>query len=238
MPALSGCMKSLIPGIHVKLVLNITYVLQKIGKFVRIHYTMQQFSDSYILAAAQTNKTKALEIAFDSYWELLFRHAFRKLQSEEVAKDVVQEVFIVMWKNLDKIVLQDQLLPYLYSVLRNLILIQYKKDNVRLRYAVANPQVEASPDPSSDQLLLNKELQAIINEEVKRMPERMREIYFLKKEDNHSIREIAGQLNLSEQTVKNQLKNASDRLKKRLHTYDPSLFQIGLIISGVYSFLR
>jgi RNA polymerase sigma factor (sigma-70 family) len=196
---------------------------------------MQQFSDSHILATAQTNKTKALELAFDTYWELLFRHAYRKLQSEDLAKDLVQEVFIVMWENLDKIMVQDQLLPYLYAVLRNRVLIQYKKDGVRLRYAVEHPQQEVSLEPSSHQLLLNKELQAIINDEVNKMPERMREIYNLKKEANYSIREIAEKLELSEQTVKNQLQNASNRLKFRLNNYDPSLFQIGLIISGIYT---
>ena len=84
------------------------------------------------------------------------------------------------------------------------------------------------------QLLLNKELQEIIKEEVAKMPEKMQQIYSLKKEDNCSIKEIALQLSLSEQTVKNQLFNASTRLKQRLINYDPSLLQIGLIISGIY----
>lgn len=198
---------------------------------------MQQFSDSHILAIAQTNKTKALELAFDNYWELLFRHAYRKLQSEELAKDLAQEVFIIMWENLEKLMVQDDLLPYLYAVLRNRILIQYKKDNVRLRYAVDHAKKEESLEPSSHQLLLNKELQSVINDEISKMPSRMREIYSLKKEENRSIKEISEKLNLSEQTVKNQLQNASNRLKLRLNSYDPSLFKIGLIISGVFTIL-
>ncbi|HMI02880.1 MAG TPA: sigma-70 family RNA polymerase sigma factor [Pedobacter sp.] len=198
---------------------------------------MQQFSDSHILATAQTNKTKALELAFDNYWELLFRHAYRKLQSDELAKDVVQEVFIAMWENLEKLTAQNELLPYLYAVLRNRILIQYKKNSVRLRYAVDHAKKEESFEPSSHQLLLNKELQSIINDEISKMPSRMREIYSLKKEGDCSIKEISEKLSLSEQTVKNQLQNASNRLKQRLNCYDPSLFKIGLIISGVYTIL-
>ena len=194
-------------------------------------------SDSYILATARTDKAKALELAFEHYWELLFRHAYRKLQAEHLAKDLVQEVFIVMWENLDKLVTQQELLPYLYAVLRNRILMQYRKDSVRLRYAIAHPQKEECLEPSSDQLLLNKELRAIIDDEVNKMPARMREVYSLRKEANCSIREIADRLGVSEQTVKNQLQNASGRLKRRLNHYDPSLLQIGLIISGIYSML-
>lgn len=176
-------------------------------------------------------------IAFDQYWELLFRHAFRKLQSEELAKDVVQEVFIALWKDLEKLMVQQDLLPYLYAVLRNRILSQYRKDIVRLRYAVAHASKEQESEPSSHQLLLNKELQSIINDEVNLMPARMRQIYKLKKEENYSIKDISKQLEISEQTVKNQLLNASSRLKNRLKNYDPSLIQIGLIISGVHSFI-
>ena len=199
---------------------------------------MQQFSDSYILATVESNKAKALELAFDAYWELLFRHAYKKLQSEDLAKDIVQEVFIVLWENMDKLAPQNEVLPYLYAVMRNRILIQYKKDNVRLRYAINNPAQEESAEPSSQQLLLNKELQNIIHDEISKMPSRMKEIYVLKKEENYSIREISEKLNLSEQTVKNQLQNASGRLKERLNSYDPSLFKIGLIISGVYAIVQ
>lgn len=198
---------------------------------------MFKFTDSHILTVAQTNKHKAMGIAFDQYWELLFRHAFRKLQSEELAKDVVQEVFIALWKDLEKLMVQQDLLPYLYAVLRNRILSQYRKDIVRLRYAVAHASKEQESEPSSHQLLLNKELQSIINDEVNLMPARMRQIYKLKKEENYSIKDISKQLEISEQTVKNQLLNASSRLKKRLKNYDPSLIQIGLIISGVHSFI-
>lgn len=195
---------------------------------------MSDFSDNHIISIARTNKQRAVTIAFDQYWELLFRHAYGKLQSEDLAKDAVQEVFIVMWENLDKLLLLDNLLPYLYSVLRHRILTQFRKDEVRLRYALAQASKEAQFEPSTHQLLLNKELQEIIKEEVDKMPEKMQQIYILKKEENCSIKEIAEQLSLSEQTVKNQLFNASTRLKQRLINYDPSLLQIGLIISGIY----
>lgn len=195
---------------------------------------MRPFSDSHIIAIAKTNKPKAVEIAFDQYWELLFRHAYRKLQSEDLAKDAVQEVFIVMWENMDLLFTNEDLLPYLYAVLRNKILVQFRKDEVRLRYAIQHSGIEEKLEPSSHQILLNKELQSIISDEVSKMPAKMKEIYVLKKEENYSIKEIAQLLKLSEQTVKNQLLNASGRLKLRLSNYDTTLITIGLIISGIY----
>lgn len=199
---------------------------------------MHKFSDSDILFEAQTNKTRALELAFDLYWELLFRHAYKKLQSEELSKDIVQEVFIVMWENIEMLSKQQELLPYLYAVLRNKVLTQYKKDSVRLKYAVDVAGKSVVAEPSAHQLLLNKELQSIIDDEISKMPSRMREIYGLKKNENKNIKEIADTLQLSEQTIKNQLLNASNRLKLRLASYDPSLLKLALIISGVQLITR
>ena len=184
---------------------------------------------------ASSEKRKTFELAFDEYWDPLFRQAYRKVQSADEAKDLVQEVFLVMWDNLDKLGKEDHLLPYLYAILRNKILMQFKKDAVRLRYAMKITVKEEDYEPSSHHLLINKELQAIIDDEINKMPPRMRKVHLLQKEGNHSIREIAEQLNLSEQTIKNQLYTASNRLKLRLKSYDSSLSSIGLIIAGIYS---
>lgn len=195
---------------------------------------MPASSDDHIISVIRTNKQKAMEIAFDRYWELLLRHTFRKLQSEDLAKDIVQESFIVMWQNIDQLTSDQELLPYLYGVVRNKILIQFRKDEVRLRYVLQHSGNTEKLEPSSHQILLNKELQSIVSDEVDKMPAKMREIYVLKKEENYSIKEIAQRLKISEQTVKNQLLNASGRLKLRLNNYDQTLITIGLIISGFY----
>ena len=61
-----------------------------------------------------------------------------------------------------------------------------------------------------------KELQQFIARQVAAMPEKMRQIYLLSKEENLTHAEIAGLLSLSNQTVKNQLYNALTRLRKSL----------------------
>lgn len=190
-------------------------------------------SEDEILSIAQTNKEKAFESAFNQYWEALYAHAFKKTQSEEVAKDIVQEVFIVFWDNLESFAGQKQLIPYLYAVLRNKILKLFEKDEVRLRYAINSSKFAQQAEPSCHNLLVGKELEGIITDEVAKMPCRMREIYLLKKEEQLSIPEISQRLSLSKQTVKNQLQNAMHRLKDRLKSYDPSLVFMALAVSAL-----
>jgi len=187
-------------------------------------------SNHKILAIAQTDKQKAFEMAFHEFWETLFRQAYRKVQSVDIAKDLTQEVFITLWDKLENLNEEDKLQAYLFAILRNKTLQLFEKDEVRLRYAMNHSHSDEKFAPSSHHLLLGKEVLSIISDEVARMPPRMKEIYTLKKDNYFSIKDIAEKLSLSEQTVKNQLHRASQRLRARLKDYDPSLMAIPVIL--------
>lgn len=191
---------------------------------------MLHVSDDEILAVSVKDKHKAFELAFNQYWQPLFRQAFKKLQSEEVAKDMVQEVFVAFWDNFGKLTGGMQLLPYLYGILRNKVLQHYEKNAVRLRYAMSVATTPEKSAPSAYSLLLSKELQSVIRDEIDKMPDRMREIYQLRKEEQLSAKEIAQKLHLSEQTIKNQLQTATNRLRFRIKGYDSSFITVGLVI--------
>lgn len=189
------------------------------------------------LQEVRIDKHGAFDTAFNSFWEPIYRKAYSKVQSSDLAKDLTQEVFIVFWQNFDNLKPENQVLPYLYSILRNKILQHFEKDEVRLRYALKVSQMVTPNTPSSHHLLIGKELSAIIKEEVEKMPARMKQIYILKKDQYYTNKAIAEELSLSEQTVKNQLQNAYQRLKVRIKAYDPSLMTwiISLFISSLKS---
>ncbi|WCT10703.1 RNA polymerase sigma factor [Mucilaginibacter jinjuensis] len=176
------------------------------------------------------DKVQVFELAFDQHWDELFRHAYRKTQTEDLSKDLVQETFMVLWNGLDNLDLTEKVLPLLYGILRNKILKQYEKSEVHFKYALSVSQKDEQFDISSENLLLTKELESVIFAEVEKMPVRMKEIYLLKKEEGFSIKEIAEKLGLSEQTVKNQLQNAYSRLRLCLKEYNSSLFFVGFVV--------
>jgi RNA polymerase sigma-70 factor (ECF subfamily) len=198
----------------------------------------KSYSDQEILSIAKADTGRAFEIAFDQYWSLLYTQAYRKTQSADLSKDLVQDVFIALWDNLEVLARQDSLLPYLYTILRNNVLKQFEKDSVRMKHAMKRTVDYDDFEITSHHLLLSKELQSIIVDEISKMPSRMKEIYGLKKEQNFSNKQIAEELGLSEQTVKNQLYTATIRLKERVKIYDPSLISLALLLCGLYYYTK
>lgn len=192
---------------------------------------MCQELDSNFFTLLKLNKEKAFQLVFDIYWHPIYKQAYKKVQCDDLAKDLVQDVFICLWDKIDVLDTEKSVLAYCYAILRNKTLKLYEKNKVQLRYAISVAGNDALADQHSQNILLEKELIAIINEEIERMPPRMREIYILKKEDDLSIKEIAEDLSISEQTIKNQLQMAYQRLRDRLKNYDSSLAILSVIVA-------
>ncbi|QNK63687.1 sigma-70 family RNA polymerase sigma factor [Pedobacter sp. PAMC26386] len=199
---------------------------------------MSEMFESDFFSLLDLDKNKAFEKLFDEFWDPLYRRAYSKIQSEDLAKDLVQDVFIAFWDNLDKLTEDLNIAAYLHGILRNKILKVFEKDAVRLKHALAICPVDAVLDFCSHELLLEKELKSIIEGEVNRMPSRMKEIYALKKESDFSIKQIAEELDLSEQTIKNQLQNAYNRLRLKLKEYNPNLAGLSIILIKILFFFK
>lgn len=170
-------------------------------------------SDIGLVDKVRNNNNSAFEEIFKRYWNPLYVFAFKKLKDEDDAKDVVQNVFINFWRRSATLEITDTLEKYLFSAVRYELLHKIsqsikQQEKITHYYNVVMPNFMTALDP-----LQQKELMAAIEQQIDALPDRLKEIYQLSKEENLSIKEIAMRLNISEQTVKNQLGTALKKLR-------------------------
>ena len=173
-------------------------------------------NDGQLLAASKEGDEMAFRHMFDKYWDDLFRIAYRRLRSTEDAKDVVQDVFLSLWNNREAVWINESIGGYLYTALRNKIFNFLEKDNNRLIKLMKMPFHPSEQEQNLFDNYCSKELRQFIALQVSSMPEKMRQIYLLSREEHMTNAEIATLLGLSHQTIKNQLHNALSRLRKSL----------------------
>jgi RNA polymerase sigma-70 factor (ECF subfamily) len=181
-------------------------------------------SDKALLEQAKIGDHAAFGQLFDKYWEDLFRMAYKRLRSKEGAEDIVQDVFLSLWNNIQQVEIEGSLGAYLFISLRNKIFNYYEKQSVRLKYLLRQP---FNPVQSEDLICSNinsKELRQVVAAEVGRMPPKMKEIYLLSREQHLPVSDIAAMLSIAPQTVKNQLNQALDRIRVSLHKSDLARF--------------
>lgn len=178
---------------------------------------MHQLTDKALLIA--DDEQEAFRLLYDRYWEVLYGKALHRIGNDADAQDVVQEVFISVWRNKNTIQTKDSLSTYLFTALKYCIIKRvYRQAKKGIVLPLSVEDLEKS-ELTADELLRYKELQSVVADVVAGLPERMQEIYRLSRTDNLSIQEIAQKLNLSEQTVKNTLSEALKRLREKLTHY-------------------
>jgi RNA polymerase sigma-70 factor (family 1) len=188
--------------------------------------TLLYTDDDDVLISFQQGNHNAYEIIYDRYWALLYRHARKMLQNDEEAKDVVQEVFMMLWTRLTTLGINQPLAAFLYTATRNKVLDHLKHSKVKARYAASLQQEMESQLQPPDSLVRERQLARQIESEIQFLPPKMREIFVMSRREYKSYKEISEQLQISDKTVKKQVSNALQILRVRLGTLLFLLFLI------------
>lgn len=165
------------------------------------------------VARSRADDVEAFEAIFRRYYEQLCLYAEGRLQSPDMARDAVQDVFVAIWKHKDSCRGCDSLRAYLFTAARNRVLKLLRHRNVvsrtrtRMTLEQRSPGHGAAPD-TPEELIGAKELAAAVERIIRKLPERSREAYLLHRRDGLSYAEIAAVMGVSERTVENHIARA------------------------------
>ena len=174
-------------------------------------------SDKLLLNSLKNDDRNAMDSLFNTYWEFVFDAAFRKLGDEDVASDITQELFISIWENRATLKVDTSLHAYLYGAVKFRVINHFRTQTMRdghqaeLSYLMEQQYV----DPTDAKLMVN-DLEDAVEEALSRLPERMRLVVRMSRLQDRSVKEIAEELGVSIQTVKNQITAGMKILKKEL----------------------
>ena len=83
-------------------------------------------SDQDLTALLKDGVEAAFDEIYDRYWKKLYNEAYKRLGHAELSEEVVQDVFVDLWKNIEQRDIQT-LYPYLLTAVRYQVFIVYKK---------------------------------------------------------------------------------------------------------------
>ncbi|MBB2148332.1 RNA polymerase sigma factor [Pedobacter gandavensis] len=172
--------------------------------------------DQELLQLLQGGSREAYLQVYKKYQRLLFLYAFRKLNNQEEAEDVVQEVFISFWDKCSKLSAEVSIAGYLYRAVRNRALNIFAHREIENKYLESLDTFLESNYESADTLIRERQIRALITAEIERLPPKMREIFELSRNGHLSYKEIALELDISEYTVGTQIKRALKVLRTKL----------------------
>lgn len=151
---------------------------------------------------------------FHTHYNLLFNYVLKLSHNQEIAKDVVQEAYIKLWENRDKINHNLCLENYLFKICHNEFLLYIRKSKKEksvldeLKYQIAYETY------SSFNVINEKEEN--LKKAIEKIPKRAKEAFILSKYENFKYAEIAVKMNISVKTVEKHISKALNIIKENV----------------------
>lgn len=173
-------------------------------------------ADLAVWSAIQRGDSRAFEALFRTYHPLMCAFALRMIGSTDIAEDLVQEVFLYLWRHRESIQLRTTPRVYLYSALRHGTLRYLRHERVVQRHQAETISIFDRPSRPTDARLLSAETRALVRAAIGRLPERCRLVYTLHREQGLTYSEIAEVMQTSPKTVDVQMGRALKALRRAL----------------------
>src|SRR6185312_540720 len=139
--------------------------------------------------------------------------ALRVTKCEQIAKDVVQEVFLKLWEHRNRFQQIENKEAWLYRVTENKLIDHLRKiaADKRLKIKTWNRILDLNND--TEQRLAARESGQLISRAIENLPAQRKLIFRMNREASLSYQQIAEELQISRHTVKNQLSSALQYLR-------------------------
>ncbi len=174
----------------------------------------------------------AFETIYNYYRPVIFTTAAHLINEGWIAEEIVQDTFLKVWLKRAELPTVDNFPAWLYTIAVNLTYnALVKKESERRKKAKGESSSPNNPLTPSE-WLQHKEYEEILEEAVKRLPEKQKQTYILIKKHGKSRGEAASELHVSPETVKWNL----DRAMRSIRAYcmarvgDLNFLLLGLLI--------
>jgi len=169
-----------------------------------------------LLQKVSRGDTQAFSVFFHTYNARLFPFILKITRSTAIAEEIVQETFLRAWVHREKLAGLDKPDAWLFRIASNLALTHLRNAaNEAIKYAgFSNSNGEAVHE-LTDQLEL-KEMSHLVEQAINLLPARRREIFRLGKQEGFTYQQIADQLHISTNTVKEHMVQAVKFIREHI----------------------
>lgn len=173
---------------------------------------MLQLSNDEIVKGIRSRNKEVFEAVFKQFAPSMYNIAVRYVKDEDDANDMVQDVFLNLWKGAENLDERAPINHYLARATVNTCLNRIKKEQRKEVYAKEQLHT-ATPAENNHSMLEHKELEAQYRSALEKLPDQCRRVFEMSRLKGLSPAEIAEQLNISINTVYAHLTTALKRLR-------------------------
>lgn len=188
---------------------------------------VDRYTDLTLWEMMGNDDTIAFEEIYNRYSKSMFVYAVNIFKKREICEDIIQDVFVDFWSK-RKTVAITNIKSYLFQSVKFQIFKHMRDQKISdedlTRLTIVDVSVNISQKMELD------ELEALIKYQVNRLSPKCQQVFVMSRYDNKSNKEIALELGVSEQAVKNQISRAIKSIRQQLQPQAWMLFFMLLVL--------
>ena len=190
---------------------------------------MKHLNDSELILCFKQGKSEAFEEIVMRYQAPLYSYILTITKNADISNDVLQDVFIRVYKNIDKYNEENKLKNWLFTLTRNLTMDYFRKNSIKLlplenkddeEFSVIDTISDSESQPID--IVTENDKTKRINKALNKLNADERELIVLK--DSMTFQEIAEMQNKPIGTLLSKFNRALKKLKAILMEYEPEVY--------------
>lgn len=180
-----------------------------------MHTLNKPHSDVSLIERLTQGDQAAFEILYERYFARLFNYAVAKTGDRFLAQEIVQELFINLWQQREKLTLTTSVEAYIFTTAKHLIIDQYRRESTRTRYQDAFINRQPLVSNQTEEQIQADELRETYERLLSQLPEKCRRVFTLSRQ-GYSHREVARLEDIAQKTVEQHISRALRLLREHL----------------------
>ena len=173
------------------------------------------FADYELVERLRKGDMEAFDQIFKKYGDRLFAFALSYLKSKEETEGLIQDVFLKVWENRNKLKKESSLKSYLFTIAYHNMCQIFRKKQIHKKY-LEETHINVNDSFNLEDELEYKATIDTVDKLIEQLPEKQRIIFIKSRKEGKSTKEIAEEMNLAPGTVDNQISLALKFLRKNL----------------------
>jgi len=179
-----------------------------------------------IFNRVENGDIQAYEMLFKEYYTFLCSYAYGLTREKHIAEEIVEDFFVDLWKNRQRINITTSVRSYFISSIHNRCLNYLQREKSRFISSGDIPKLIEKEGTVGNvlvatevPLLLANDLENALAKAIEKLPPNCKEVFMLSRYKDLSYEEISEKLDISVNTVKTQIKIALGKLRELLKDY-------------------
>jgi RNA polymerase sigma-70 factor (family 1) len=193
----------------------------------------ENWNNLNLLKQLKSGDASAFSNLYYTHSKTLYRKILWMVNDEEIAKELLQELFLKLWENREKIDFTKSFKSYLYTIAVNLVYDYFRKTSKKKELEQHLMSLAIDHYSHVEEAIISKEDISLLNEIINQLPPQRKQVFILCKVENKSYEEVSKLLNVSKSTIQDHMVKANHSIRDFLKKH-PEI-TLCLLICSLFS---